>query len=302
MLAPCVGYTELMRGRVWAVVLGLAGGSAACTLAFDTDVLVSDRGAEAAGGGESDGSAPVVDARAGDGVSSVDDASIDDAGADAPIELIVDAATEPPLFLDEFARPDAPEVGNGWTEKNPVVFSLSNNGALKQSSGTFYRDNLVYRRELGELDVEVVAEFDVTTWPCGSPQVHARIQPGTAASLNTLDSYVLFVGDAKSDAVTLARQHGSAYSVKLADLPIPEQKAGGQYRLVLRVKGTQTVAVAAAIEKKVAGVWERLQIGAANDLSSNSAGIRMPGHVGFSGDKSSSGRFRYTRFQVSRIK
>ena len=291
-----------MGVRVWAVVLGLAGGSAACALAFDTDVLVSDRGDEAAGGGANDGSAPLADARAGEDASSVEDAPVDDAGTDAPIELIVDAATEPPLFLDDFARPDSPEIGNGWTEKNPVVFSLSNNAALKQTSGTFYRDNLVFRPELSELDVEVVADFDVTTWPCGSPQVHARVQSGTAATLNTLDSYVLFVEDAKSDAVTLARQHGSAYSVKLADLPIPEQKASGQYRLVLRVKGTQTVAVAAAIEKKVGGAWERLQVGAANDLTSNTAGIRTPGHVGFSGDKSSSGRFRYTRFQVSRIK
>lgn len=277
-----------MRARQWAVVLGIGGGAAACALAFDTDVLVSDRADPEAGA-----------ARPADAALAESGSDPTDAGTDAPLDLIEDAATQAPLFVDDFARPDSPEIGNGWKEKNPLAFTLASSTALKQTVQTFYRDNLVFRPEVSEVDVEVVAEVEVSQWPCGSPQVHARVQPATADALNTLDSYLVFVEDAKSDAATLARQHSTEYSVKLASLPFPVQSGAGLYRLILRVKGAQTVAVAAAFEKQVAGKWERLQSAAYNDGSA--AAIRTTGHVGFSGDKSSSERFRYTRFQVSRL-
>jgi len=47
-------------------------------------------------------------------------------------------------FFDDFNRPDNPNLGNGWVQKN-AAFSLAGNAVIKAATSTGFADNLVYR-------------------------------------------------------------------------------------------------------------------------------------------------------------
>ncbi len=291
------------RSPFLAILAILVVASAACSLVFDTDILVSNQDA-----GADTGTSDPIDATTPPRSDAPEDAPPND---DAALVDVITTPPEAPFFIDDFARPNSPEVGNGWTEKNSVAFVLDTQSALKQQSTTRYRDNLVYRPEISELDVEVAGTFKVIAAPPGSPQVHARITPGTVAALDALDSYLVYVEDGSSTRVSLARQRGGGYSTRLGDPTNTGQTfvlsepiaAGATYRLRLRVQGAgATIYVACAFDKLVAAPGTFATLGQAAVSEKSDERLTTPGHVGFSGDQSSDKRFAYVRFEASRVK
>jgi hypothetical protein len=278
---------------------------------FDTDTLTSERdpGGTSSGGASSSGNGGGRDA---DGIldGTTTDAEPENPGTDASLlDAVADTGLQSdasaPFFVDEFMRADSTDIGNGWTEKNPPTFRISGQRALKQVSTVFYRDNLVYRTATMEQDVEVSATFVPTNATPGSPQVHARIQPSTAATLNTLECYLVFVDDGSNGAdgmqAILARQKGTTYSTQLQKLAFEAPLvAGTTYRLRLRVAGTNPVRVAAAVDRMTGpSSFVLVAQAAVDDFTTDR--ISTAGYIGFSGDKAADGTYAYTRFEAARI-
>ncbi|MDB4937213.1 MAG: hypothetical protein JWP87_4185 [Labilithrix sp.] len=287
-----------MRRLVFAAIVLGSAGAAACQLFFDTDVLVAnqDGGTSSSDGGSGSDAEP----------GGEDAAQPVDSGASAADAEIFDAAVNAPFFADDFARANGTAVGNGWIEKNDEAFELSQQTALKRGSTVRYRDNLVYRADTQPADVEVSVVFSLLppqTTPPGSPQVHARIQPATVGTANTLDSYRVYVSEDSTTAATIARQRGSAYSVRLTEFTFPSAPLvpPGVFRLRLRVQGTNPVAIAAWMERKNGSGGFDI-VGQAAIVDGSSSHLTLPGFVGFSGDTSSDRRYAYSRFEAALLK
>jgi hypothetical protein len=186
-------------------------------------------------------------------------------------------------FSDEFDRPDHPDIGNGWIEKNPNAFSISENTVLVNGSVLLsYRDNIVYRPAADDsLDLRVSMELLLSQDTPGFPQLHLRVQRDAVASLDTLDSYVLFIDNENTRAV-LGRQRGTNFADVLATLAIdPPLNTTDRFRLSLQALGTETVFLKALIERFDADVWLVIGKGQASDASE--VRIASPGSYGFSG-------------------
>ncbi|MCG8325264.1 MAG: IPT/TIG domain-containing protein, partial [Thiotrichales bacterium] len=100
-------------------------------------------------------------------------------------------------FFDDFNTANSPDIGNGWTEKSPFVFSIENNTVvgIETTLDTVYRDSIVYRPVQEDLrDVRVSIEF-VRRADDGMAQVHARTRRSTINIDNILESYILYVND-----------------------------------------------------------------------------------------------------------
>lgn len=151
----------------------------------------------------------------------------------------------PMPFEDDFNRPDNPELGNGWVEKNPVIFSIEDNTAriTPGARRVAYYDNLAYRPfEEAMLDarVEVDALIELGASTVGTPQIYARVQPD-AASPDGLTGYLCFIGPG-IDTLTVRRQIGTA-ETGLGSLP---SNLGDRttVRLQFEVTGTDPVELA----------------------------------------------------------
>ncbi len=151
----------------------------------------------------------------------------------------------PMPFEDDFDRPDDPELGNGWVEKNPVIFGIEDNTAriTPGARRVAYYDNLAYRPfEEAMLDarVEVDALIEPDGSTVGTPQIYARVQPD-AASPDGLTGYLCFIGPG-IDTLTVRRQIGTA-ETGLGSLP---SNLGDRttVRLQFEVTGTDPVDLA----------------------------------------------------------
>lgn len=194
---------------------------------------------------------------------------------------------------DGFARPDNANLGNGWIEKRPAAFSLASEGVTKLASGTGYRDSIAYRPGSEDVaDVEASIELRLLGSPPGYPQVHTRIQSGTAAISNWLDSYILYVANNTSQAV-LGRQLGNSFVTTLASFTIsPALNTSDTYRLRLRTVGTAPVQLNSYVERWDGTAWQI--IGQASYSDSSGQRIINAGSVGFSGFVETS--YRYDNF------
>lgn len=193
-------------------------------------------------------------------------------------------------YFDDFARPDGPELGSNWIEKNPAAFGIAGGLAAKGAVSTGYRDNIAYRPSVEDLlDAEASVEMRVLNTAVGYPQVFVRVQGNTAATSNSLDAYILYVNNSTTSAV-LGRQRGSAFVTTLADIFLSTPlNTTDRYRLRLRATGTNPVNLSAWIERDNAGDWQ--VIGEASVADAAATRISTPGAVGFGGYVESSYTF-----------
>ncbi len=197
---------------------------------------------------------------------------------------LVLAGTGTPAFAhltDTFDRADNAAVGNGWVEKNAAAFTIAGNRASKQTVGTGYRDNLVYR-PAGEdvLNVEAAVEVQFTGAP-GYAQLAVRVQSATVVNADTLDGYVLYINNSNTQAI-LGRQNGTAFLTTLAPLNLDTAlNTTDRYRLRLAARGTNPVLLDAFVERLNGAFWEEIGQGSASDAAANR--FATAGSVGFGG-------------------
>lgn len=201
----------------------------------------------------------------------------------ALIALLLAGAGTPAFahLTDNFDRADNAALGNGWVEKNAAAFTIAGNRAAKQTVGTGYRDNLVYR-PAGEdvLNVEAAVEIQFTGAP-GYAQLAVRVQSATVANADTFDGYVLYVNNSNTQAI-LGRQNGTAFLTTLATLNLGTAlNTTDRFRLRLAARGTNPVLLDAYVERLNGVIWEEIGQGSASDAAANR--FATAGSVGFGG-------------------
>jgi hypothetical protein len=184
-------------------------------------------------------------------------------------------------FVDDFNRADNASLGNGWIEKTPAAFALSNNRVSKASTSTGYLDNLVYRPGTENmLDVEASVEVRLLSLPPGYPQVFVRGQTATIADVGRFSGYLLFIDNA-ADRVILSRIADSAF-VPLAQLNLnPPLNTTDIFRLRLRATETDPVRLEAFVERLSGTTWEI--VAQATYADADATRFTTAGTVGFSG-------------------
>ena len=198
--------------------------------------------------------------------------------------VLVLAGASTPAFAhltDNFDRADNAAVGNGWVEKNAAAFTIAGNRAGKQTVGTGYRDNLVYR-PAGEdvLNVEAAVEVQFNGTP-GYAQIAVRVQSATVANADTLDGYILYINNSNTQAI-LGRQNGTAFITTLATLDLGTAlNTTDRFRLRLAARGTNPVLLDAFVERLNGVIWEQIGQASASDAAANR--FATAGSVGFGG-------------------
>lgn len=175
-------------------------------------------------------------------------------------------------FFDGFNRPDSPTVGNNWTEKNPLAFSLQGNQVISVDTANGFQDDIMYR-PVAESFLNVENSFEFIRQPtepvlenANFPQLHARVQNMTEPL--TLDSYIFFIEDVVTNrptfAVTRSFGAGTRWECYIADFPLAQAlEVGGRYRLRFRVSGTAPVSLTGFVDRFIAGAWETIGTGSA---------------------------------------
>jgi hypothetical protein len=210
-----------------------------------------------------------------------DDALVDVA---APLDAPIDAPSN--VFVDDFERADAADVGNGWIEKNPPVFSLQGGEVVRiLTNPESYRDNMVYRPASEDvLDVEISVRVRITSLPPRYPQIFVRAVSATITTPDSYDGYLLYVVGTVTDRVVLGRQRGGVFVVTLATINLSESfNTTDPFRLTLRAQGTDPVQLAARVERFDGASW--IVIGEANVEDAAAERIAGAGTVGFAGDE-----------------
>ena len=262
------------------IAIGAALGFAGCSLFVSLDEL-SDGGVDA-----SVADAPGTDAL-GDASTGSDGSTVVDAS---------DAAPAP--FLDDFNRPDAVLLGNGWIEKTSSVFSIDTDSVLRApivDGGPNYPDYVAYR-PIGEdiADSEISVELVFSSSVSGYPQIHSRIQQNTVSAVGNLDSYLFYIPDDPSRAI-LSRTRGLENLSDLTTATLSESlTVGERYRLTLRVSGSNPVSLLGRVEHFTASTWQT--IGQTTFLDSDPTRLDDAGSVGFSASTADSDLYRYDNF------
>jgi hypothetical protein len=194
------------------------------------------------------------------------------------------AGTTTPAFAhltDNFDRADNAAVGNGWIEKNAAAFTIAGNRASKQTVGTGYRDNLVYRPASEDvLNVEAAVEAQFTGAP-GYAQIAVRVQSATVATADAFDGYLLYINNSNTQAI-LGRQNGTAFVTTLATLDLTTTlNTTDRFRLRLAARGTNPVQLDAFVERLNGVIWQEIGQASVNDAAANR--IATAGSVAFSG-------------------
>jgi hypothetical protein len=270
--------------RIERIIAGVATCAlAACSAIVDLNGLASG-GADASAQDASTDALASGDGLLADGTSSgVTDGAQLDGGSPGDASNAPDAS----WFTDDFDRGDAAVIGNDWVMKYPPAFELASGRVerLFPDSNHDFPDNIVYR-PLGEsmLDVSVSIDLFLGASPPGYPQIHARIQPSTAAVTGQLDSYILFVTDAENQG-EIARQHGgSSGYVSLATFTIsPALSTSNRYRMILTVTGAKPVTITGVIQDITTSPVKA--VGMVTALDSDPTQITAPGTVGFAGGR-----------------
>lgn len=178
----------------------------------------------------------------------------------------------PPLFDDDFERPNAEEVGNGWSEKTPEAFSIVDGVLTRVAGDAPYTENLVYRTDLTAADVELEAEFHYLDAASDTaPQLYARLDVEASLGTGNTRGYYLFVFNASQ--LFLGR------SVSLDNVsdfdsstPVPPLSNGVDYRMRLRVTGSGPVELEGVLERMEGGQWLESARVQGQDASSDAFG------------------------------
>lgn len=189
-------------------------------------------------------------------------------GTTQPMTFFV-VATGTQVFFDGFNRPNSNSIGNNWTEKQDVAFSLTNNEIVGPANATFdYHDTLVYR-PVGEdrRDVEVGIEFVRGPGTDAFPQVHARLSRNWITLPDTMEGYILFLDDSApwfgTRAVIAAQPPETGrLECSLLDIPLPSAPVEGQrYRLRFRVTGVSPILLTGFVDRYNGTNWQLLAQG-----------------------------------------
>ncbi len=228
--------------------------------------------------------------------------------ADSPPDIVgVDSSNDGTAkysFVDDFERPDTNGgVGNGWVAKGNTFLIHTGVAERVVNDANEYFDN-IQTRPSGESvgDVEVSVELRLTSLTACSPQIHARVIPGTVNLPGSLDSYLLYLdNDGTYANWAVARQRGTATSVTLdkliASAPLDITT---WFRITLKVVGANPVTLSASIEKRNGVSWSML---AAHTLTdSTPLRLDLPGVVGFGAGKGTgyetTGQYAYDNFMA----
>lgn len=217
-----------------------------------------------------------------------------------PDASTTDAPSAKYSFADDFDRPDTDGgLGNGWIAKGNTFLIHSNTAERVVNDGNDYADNIQTRPPSEAVgDVEVSVELKLTSLTPCSPQIHARVTPGSVSVANTLDSYILYLdNDATYSTWIVARQHGMATTPDPLDKLTATLDAGSWFRLTLRVTGSNPVVLFASIEKKSGANWTPIASHSTNDATS----VRIEqGVVGLGAGKGlgyeTTGQYAYDNF------
>ncbi len=216
-----------------------------------------------------------------------DDApALRDAPTDAPPTDVAPDAPPSLAFADDFGRADGDAIGNGWIEKTPAAFRLTDGEVTRVAlPDSEYRDQLVYRPAAENvLDVEISIDFRVTASPPRYPQIFVRGVSSLIGEPDSYTGYLLYVdGDTVANRVVLGRQEGTVFVGTLDAFNLTVALAvGSTYRMTLRAEGTTPVTVSARIEH-LTGSGAAL-IGQTTVEDAEPTRITVPGTVGFAGD------------------
>lgn len=214
--------------------------------------------------------------------SSTDVATVDASSGEASSTT----TGAPPVagFFDDFERPDADALGNGWVEVTEGAFQLVNGRvALGDTNGLSFSNN-VCRRPADEalLDVEasVLVAFSSDTY-AGFPQLHLRSQPDADDVITAYVAYVDTTEPKLPPALDVVRLTGGAFTelaqTELAPFPGNDLR----YRLRARAVGTDPVVVDAWFEVEIDGAWGELAHTTLVDATEDR--IVLPGVVAMSG-------------------
>ncbi len=184
-------------------------------------------------------------------------------------------------FIDDFNRPDGPDIGNGWVEKTPGAFSLSGNQVIKAPTSTGFADNLVYRPS-GEnmLDGEASVEVRFNSMPPGYAQVFVRGQTSTIANPGVFDGYLLYTDNDPGRALLDRIENGGF--APLTQITInPGLNTTDTFRLRLRATGINPVTLAAIVERFTGTGFTVIGQATVNDTAPTR--FATAGSVGFTG-------------------
>ncbi len=172
--------------------------------------------------------------------------------------FILDA--EEVVYFDNFNRPDNGDIGNGWTEKVPSVFSLIDGGITAPETPSQGFNHLITYRPPAEdaQNVEVGMEFSrepgADTW---YPQVHARVQRSTVQFTSSLSSYTLFYDSFNNPGQIHITPIDDYFECYIATWDVTQPFVeGDRYRLRLRVIGTNPVQLVGYMEHLNVDYWE----------------------------------------------
>lgn len=166
------------------------------------------------------------------------------------------------FFFDNFNTTDGPNIGNGWTEKDPNAFSIQDGEIVSQGTANQYRENIAFRPIAEDRqDLEVSAEF--VRQPNGAfTQLHARAQRSTVALEGFLESYIFYIEEGATPismafAISPATQNLGECLIDQIPLPAPFQ-VGERYRMTFRVTGQDPVQMDGRVEQFTAGEWQTI--------------------------------------------
>lgn len=208
-----------------------------------------------------------------------------------------DATNESAFFVDEFERADNAALGNGWIEKTPTAFAITD-GVVTRTQNGDWTTNQVYRAAAEDRsDLEVSIEFlvmDVAQpdWP----QVFVRGVPASFAG------YYLWIETGPTTfgtPIDIARKGESeAWWTGLASMTAPAATAGERYRLRLSAQGANPVVLSGYYERYTAGTWSTIIEMHAEDTDPNA--LVGPGTWGFDGHTGTpTGPYTYDNFTAT---
>jgi len=175
-----------------------------------------------------------------------------------------DTGPEPPDFFDDFNRPDAPVLGNGWVEKFPGAFQITAGEVVYETgANSLYYNNLFFRPPIeGAADIEIAVDFDIVNFDDNNePHIVVRAQPDTFILDNPYNAYILVPRPSLNDLCIMRFIGAAAYDDARCEAFVEKGElleAGETYRLILRVEGGGPVNLVGRLEHRVNGMFEEI--------------------------------------------
>lgn len=178
-----------------------------------------------------------------------------------------------PFFVDHFDRTDGPVV-NDWFVKTPGMFVISGGKVAQTAYIGNYTDSLALRPE-SSLDVEISSLVAYSDECCPWVLLTTRAQPD-ADLPNAITAYRAVLNPG---LIRVERTGAAPTEITLGQLVLPIHLAVGEnYRLTLRVTGTDVVTVEGDVQKA-----DGTEMGYVKATDEAPARIVKPGRSGFGG-------------------